>query len=133
MAAVGLVVRSLLRRRIAATVALILLVALASGAVLTAAAGARRTSTAFDRLLDETDASDVVIIGTGDLSTADLEQLPGVERASEAVGLTVAVDGPDGVPDMDNSPGASASVDAGARFERDRPLVLEGRLAEPDR
>ncbi len=59
MAAAWAWARTELRTRGRATVVLVLLVGVSLGAVLTAAAGARRTDTAFDRFLDASAAADL--------------------------------------------------------------------------
>lgn len=57
----GLVLRTELRARWAAWLALVLVVGLAGGVVLTAAAGAQRTGTAFSRLLQASHAADAAV------------------------------------------------------------------------
>ena len=65
MGAVRMCGRAVLRRRVPATIAMALLVGVAGGAVLAAVAGARRTESAYPRLLDATRASDVTVIPGG--------------------------------------------------------------------
>lgn len=62
MAAIGMVVGALIRRRVGTTLSLVLLVGLAGGAVLATTAGARRTTTAYPRLLDRVDYADVIVV-----------------------------------------------------------------------
>ncbi len=62
MRASWLIARADLRRRWGTVVALTLLVGLVSAIVLTAFAGARRTSTAFDRFRQETVARDLAVV-----------------------------------------------------------------------
>jgi hypothetical protein len=61
MAAVWALVRARLRARRRALVGLALLVGVASGAVMAAAIGARRTDTAYARLLEATRADDAEV------------------------------------------------------------------------
>ncbi len=88
-----------LRTRWRGWAVLVLLVALAGGAVLTAAAGARRTSSAYPRFLRASHASDLLVApaGTGlggyDLALA---RLRGVRRIAPVVGLNVEPVGPGG-------------------------------------
>jgi hypothetical protein len=56
---------------------LVLLVAVAGGAVLAAAAGARRTASAYPRLLTASKASDVVVAPDGSGLGGYFDALPG--------------------------------------------------------
>ena len=72
---------------------LALLAGLAGGVVLAAAAGARRTDTAYPRFLQASRASDVVVspTGTGFGGYYDaLGRLPGVRVVAPVAGLSVA-------------------------------------------
>src|SRR5215469_10992694 len=99
MQVIGAVAVQRLLARWRAWSALVLLVGLAGGAVLTAAAGARRTDSAFPRFLRATAAADVVVspaldgVGGFDFAVA---KLPGVDAIGPIVGLNcqpVAADG----------------------------------------
>jgi hypothetical protein len=87
------------RARWAGWAVLVLLIAVAGGAVLTAAAGARRTSTAYPRFLHASHASDLLVSpvgpGVGGYDFA-LARLPGVAQIAPVVGLNVQPVGPDG-------------------------------------
>ena len=61
MGAVRALLRADLRSRWASTVVLVLLIGVGGGAVLGALAGARRTASAYERMLEEADAADVLI------------------------------------------------------------------------
>ena len=83
--AVGFVERRLLSRRRTSTRLLIAVIAVASGAVMATAAGARRSSTSFDRLLAWSNPPDAVASGSGSDSSAEADatlnaaaRLPGV-------------------------------------------------------
>jgi hypothetical protein len=81
-----------LRARWAGWAVLVLLVALAGGAVLTAVAGARRTASAYPRFLHASHASDLLVApagtGTGGYDFA-LARLPGVAQIAPVVELNV--------------------------------------------
>lgn len=115
-----------LRRRWASILAVGLLASLIGGVVLSAVAGARRTSSAFDRLLQETRYWDVRVdafSADSDL-VDDVIALPQVERGwgaelvvghfGETVQFLAVTVGPE--------------RDAGIY----RPVVVEGRAARPD-
>ena len=83
MAAVWYRFRAELRTRWVATLVLAVLVGVAAGVVLTAVAGARRTASAYDRMVDQNRAWDVLVNpDNGNESALDPEavaQLPQVE------------------------------------------------------
>ena len=126
-AAIALLVLSDWRRRRASLVALVLLIGLAGGVVLTAAAGARRTASSLDRLAATTASADVVI-NVGQLeppTIAAITDLPMVER-SGAFSVVFAV-----VEGVEEDLGLWIPRDdaAGVTVERDR--LLEGRRPDP--
>jgi ABC-type lipoprotein release transport system permease subunit len=134
MPAVWMVVRALVRRRLGATLALVVLVGLAGGVVLAAAAGAHRTASAYPRLLDHLNIPDLAFVPEdGRLDVDALERLPQVDAVGRADGYYMAAPGAGGVPDIDNGPYAVASVDGRALLEVGRPLVVSGRLPRPGR
>lgn len=94
MTAVWLRFRAELRTRWRALLALALLVGIAGGATLAAVAGARRTDTAFSRLLVDTESWDVLVnpdLGTDSaLEYRDVAQLPQVAEAGRVDGLFLA-------------------------------------------
>jgi hypothetical protein len=78
MAAIGMVVGALIRRRVGTPLSLVLLVGLAGGAVLATTAGARAT-TAYPRLLDRVDYADVIVVEQlGELTPNAVERVPQV-------------------------------------------------------
>jgi hypothetical protein len=118
-----------LRARWRGWAVLVLLVAFAGGAVLAAAAGARRTQSAYPRFLTASKASDLLVApygsGLGGYFDA-LTQLPGASAVAPVVGLSME---PLGYGDLGASgPNIMAPVDG--RFGRllDVPKVLAGRL-----
>jgi FtsX-like permease family len=101
---------------------LVVLVAFAGGGVLTAAAGARRTSSAYPRYLRASHASDLLVSVAGTGMTgyyAALAGQPGVALAAPGVGLSVLA-----------GLGAPVTLTAGARLALDPG---RGRAAVPVR
>jgi ABC-type lipoprotein release transport system permease subunit len=129
MAAVMLWVRAGWRRGIAGMVAVILLCGLAGAVVLTVAAGARRSSTALDRMTEATGAADVLVeVGDADPAVRDqIAQLPMVAESGAVALVFALVDGVDDdiglfVPNDDRM---------GTTIEHDR--VVRGRWPAPGR
>jgi hypothetical protein len=113
---------------------LALLAGLAGGVVLAAAAGARRTDTAYPRFLQASRASDVLVSpeGTGFGGYYDaLGRLPEVRVVAPLAGLVVAPLGPGGTADLT----ATVAAPADGRFGHltEIPKLLAGRLPRPDR
>ena len=114
-AAIGLTLRADLRRRWRPLLALALLLGLLGGVVLTAAAGARRTDTAYPRLLASASASQVEIVPqvtglTGYFRA--LAKLPQIESMATGQLFQAAL------PDAKDTPGpgsSQASTGRGAR------------------
>lgn len=119
-----------LRRHGRSLVVLVLLVAFATCAVLVAVAGARRGDTAEQRLRERTAPADLVVLPNDPaFDYATLRAIPGVEAVGTFVNTEVAVEG---------LPAAQRPVylvPAGDEVMRtvERPVVLDGRLADPDR
>jgi ABC-type lipoprotein release transport system permease subunit len=139
MAAVWALVRARLRERRRALVGLALLVGVASGAVMAAAIGARRTDTAYDRLLAVTlaDDAEVQVGGYEDYQTLvdRLRRLPqaadlGVE--SQAL-LAPAMPGDPRKYVWGSGFISLASVDGRVGRTINRPLILAGRRPDPTR
>ena len=103
----------------------VVLIAVAGGAVLSAVAGARRTNSAYPRFLQASNASDVLVspVGTG---------LAGYYRALTRL-PEVAVVAPLAV--LNTLAPVQVAAPADRRFGHlvDRPKVLTGRLPLPDR
>ena len=122
-----------LRARWQGWAVLVLLVAVAGGAVLTAAAGALRTDTAYPRLLKASKASDVLVAPDvwGPRGYFDaLARLPGVTAVAPVAGMNLEPVG--------HGPAAKATATAApvdGRFGRlvEVPKVLAGRLPAPGR
>jgi hypothetical protein len=132
MAAVLMLVRSRLRRRWRAWVALALLLGLAGGVVMTAAAGARRTDTAYPRYLEWARAEDALVSVNDDSVIPAIERLPQVAEAG--VGIGYALYRIDATGHLDADPSrAIGSTDENALYSFDKPVVVAGRLADPNR
>jgi len=129
MRAVVAVAAHELRTRWRAWVSLALLVAFAGGCVLAAAAGARRTGSAYQRFLVASKASDVLVspagTGLGGYYGA-LARLPSVTAVAPIVGLSVQPIGPGGRPFLASV--AAAPLDHPWGHILEIPNVLDGRL-----
>jgi hypothetical protein len=116
--------------------ALALLVGIAGGATLAAVAGARRTNTAFSRLLADTEAWDVFVdpdLGTDSaLSSRDVAHLPQVAEAGRLDGLALIPAEPRSEADFGGFGVVSASRGR-AGYAFDRHKLLEGRNPDPRR
>ena len=132
----GLVLRAEWRARWPAWLALALVVGLAGGVVLTAAAGAQRTGTAFARLLQGSHAADVSVTvnGNGQAYDQALARLPGVNGLArvllDELGYVSLV-----LPSGVRVPSIGADVSADGRWGTsvDRFKVLQGRMFRPGR
>jgi len=134
MRAVVAVAAHELRTRWRAWVSMALLVAFAGGCVLTAAAGARRTGSAYQRFLVASKASDVLVspAGTGLCGYyGALARLPGVAAVAPIVGLSVLPIGPGGGLVLASV--AAAPLDRRWGHLLEIPKVLAGRLPLADR
>ena len=115
-------------------VALALLAGLAGGVVLTAAAGARRTDSAYPRFLTVSKASDVLVSpagnGAGGYDKA-LARLPGAAAVAPVVGLQALPPGPGGK--LDGGAVVMAPLDGRVGRTLEIPKMLAGRQPRPDR
>jgi ABC-type lipoprotein release transport system permease subunit len=134
MGAVWARVRADLRTRWVSWLALVIALGLGGTVVLTAAAGARRTSTAFPRFLEASRAEDVLInVGpAGDPEQAQFIELlrgfPQVEAVAHFAPMLL-------VPPSGSlhTPYHYAAVDGSFGDEVDRPNIVDGRRPRPDR
>jgi ABC-type antimicrobial peptide transport system permease subunit len=133
MATVWLRLRADFRLRWRALVGLALLLGLVGGVVLTAAAGARRTDTAYPRLLSWANAAQVEIGPNGNGPTpgyyAAVARLPQVAAMWTAIQYDVAVPVRHGVPDTQVI--ALSSPDQNLGVSADRVKILQGQLFNP--
>jgi hypothetical protein len=131
MATVWFALRADVRRRWRALVSLALLLGLVGGVVLIAAAGARRTDTAYPRLLNWANASEVEVTpGEPDPAYfAALARLPQVAAVETANQYTVALPVPHAEPDPQLEALSSPNGTYGATV--DRVKILAGRMFSP--
>ncbi|TDD71948.1 ABC transporter permease [Jiangella aurantiaca] len=116
-----------LRRRWRSLLVLALLVAVAAATVMTALAGARRGETAVDRLVQRTlPATAVVLPNSAGFDWDPVRRLPSVEALAVWPLGQVEVAGSTGDPD-------TWVMDEAALRDIERPVVLDGRLPDPDR
>jgi hypothetical protein len=133
MAAVRALTRAELRSRWPALLGLVLLVALASGVILTAVVGARRTSSAAERFSAWSNAADATLQSPSDEEGAALyekaRELPYVKDAALRYIVNAFPAGAD-----DSTPDFSMFTDPKGRYavEIDRPRVLRGRMPDPN-
>jgi ABC-type lipoprotein release transport system permease subunit len=118
-----------LRRRWRSLLVLALLIVLAAGTVLTSVAGARRGATAVDRLLAETlPAALAVLPNQPGFDWEPVRAMPGVEALATIVISGFKTDGRPVGSNFIPPPG-----DADLMWSIERPVVLDGRLADPNR
>jgi ABC-type antimicrobial peptide transport system permease subunit len=133
MATVWLSLRTDIRRRWRTLLSLALLLGLIGGVVLTAAAGARRTDTAYPRLLSWANATQVDFIpAVGDYPAdyyAALAKLPQVAELSTEVLYQVVL--PTTTHPDNNQVAAVSSPDHRAGVATDTVKVLHGRRFDP--
>ncbi|MGH9232709.1 MAG: hypothetical protein ACRD0R_05145 [Acidimicrobiales bacterium] len=132
MGATRLIARVEVRRRWPSLVGVAVLVALVSGAVLTALVGAHRTSTSVDRFRDWAAASDVSY-QTADPTGAQVDEMlaavdgmPEIETATSRLLVN-------GFPSDESIPDIAILTDPHGAYgiDIDRPRVLAGRLPDP--
>jgi FtsX-like permease family len=129
MAAVLAWFRLDLRRRWRSLVALGLLITLATGTVMAATAGARRGASAADRLLEETvPATALVAPLTPGFDWEAVAGFPEVRALARVVFSAFEVDGSPAPTSMMLPP-----ADDAAMSSVERPVLLDGRLADPSR
>ncbi|HYB14547.1 MAG TPA: ABC transporter permease, partial [Streptosporangiaceae bacterium] len=131
MATVWLRLRGDVRSRWRALAVLAVLLGLVGGVVLAAATGARRTDTAYPRLLQWAKASQVDILPAGTGFTgyyAALARLPQVAAMATEVYYQVVLPGRQAVPELVNT---FSSPDRALGVSVDRVKILQGRLFNP--
>jgi hypothetical protein len=135
--AANLWARRELRRRWVPLLVLGLLAGVAASVALASFAGARRSASAWDRLGEVTGAADAVVFASQvdifgpDVDWTEVAELPYVEAAgSFGIPFVSVVDGPEGMAEQING---MFSVPFGEwRTDVDRPVIVEGRLPDPD-
>lgn len=125
------------RRRRVATAAVVALLAVAVAVVLTAVAGARRTETAYPRMLEATQAFDVLANPDQGAQTQldfdAVEALPDTHTLGRAAGMFLVTPDPEGNPDFEHSVLAVASADGVYGYELGRLNYVEGGPPDPGR
>ena len=132
MFAVALLVAHKLRAGWRGWTGLALIIALAGGAVLTAAAGASRTDTAYPRFLAQSRASDVLVAPAGSGVAgfdAAVGTLAGVKASAALVGINAGPVTAEGLQDQNAT--TVASLDGRYGRTVDIPKMLAGRLPSP--
>ena len=137
MVAVLIRLRAEVRSNLRSWIAMSCLVGLASGLVIAAAAGARRTETAVARQTAASRTSDVAMpvgsqIGFADLSVKQMRQLPQVASAYTQQGYFYSARTETGRAFGPQQTGFGASPDGGSVIQ-DRPNIVAGRPADPRR
>jgi hypothetical protein len=127
-----------LRTTWAASLVIVVLIGVVGGTVLAAAAGARRTASAYERMLVSVNAADVLVNPDEGIATSlDLDAvraLPEVEDAGRVVGVFAVPPAADGSPSFDELGWLTvAAVDDRAFAHIERPNVLSGRTPDPSR
>ena len=132
MAPAWLTLRADLRQRWRSMLGLVLLIGLVSGVVLTAAAGARRTDTAYPRFLNRSRAADLLVSpaqsGFHGYFRA-VAALPQVAAADSVAFLQMSLPGPGASPYSGLV--AEASPAGGEGRSINRVKVLAGHLSDP--
>lgn len=128
MGAASMCARSGLRRRVGATIALTLLAGVAGGIVLAAFAGTRRTDSAFPRFLDATNPPDA-LLQVPQEKVDEIAALPSVAEVAPFGGMGVKQGGTDALIGYDSISFTGTDDRFGTVIGR--PLVLDGRLADP--
>lgn len=130
--------RSDLRRHLRGAVALVVLVGLAAGLVIACVAGARRTASAMSRMVEATEAADILVSpngeGTGTLGFYDaIEQLDAVEEVGPLIGMPVGIAAGERGEVTEIQGPVAGPLDERFGGELGRPNLLSGRVPRPDR
>ncbi len=117
-----------LRRRWRSVVLLGLLVALVVGTVLTSVAGARRSRSAFDRYLDGSSPIDVGVFAS---DAGALDAVGALPEVKDSARIELAAIFPTEISTEEFFP-MLISIDGLLPYKYMRPIVLEGRVPDPD-
>ena len=125
-----------LRSRWRGVVVLVILLGVAGGVVMTAAAGARRTATAFDRLLRESKAYDVEVSITGDTGPEILDDVAALPQVVDQARIAF-IPSTEATPGKDRKPfgwdvSSVALVDPNLGRTLEIPTMIAGRFPRPD-
>lgn len=126
-----------LRRGWRSLIPIVLLVAVVSAIVLWSSATARRTDTAFDRMLETTDAFHLLVNPDNGsqtaLTTDDLLGVDGVADASRIEAVVVMAPDAAAIDDPFAFPGTVFASDGGSGWRLARPIMVAGRFPDPSR
>lgn len=129
------IARMELRREWRTLVPIVVLVSLVSGIALWSAAAARRTDSAFDRMLDDTAAWHVMVNPDAGASTAlTTEMVTGLEQVADAsrIEALIAFDPSHRtIEQLYDDPGVVFASDGGVGFRFARPVLAAGRMPDP--
>ena len=132
--------RAELRTRWKAWLGLAIAIGLAGGIALAAAAGARRTASAYPRLLDSVEEADAFAAPSSPDGRYNdpnnpvldaIEQLPQVERAGRFAQLTTFAG--NRLDQIDNAGMGSLGLVDGNGYALSRPKLVDGRMPDPRR
>ncbi|MGH9273834.1 MAG: hypothetical protein ACRDZU_04225, partial [Acidimicrobiales bacterium] len=123
--------RADLRRGGAAMVLLTLIAGLAGGITLASIAGARRTSSSYDRLLEAEGAPEVSLFAQDELSVRDLRQMRAIPRARVSVSTVILLSSSATGVDRRHDLGIIAAADDES-LALLRPQHLKGRMPSPE-
>jgi hypothetical protein len=134
--------RATFRRRWPGYLTIVLLIGLVGGLAIGSIAGARRTQSSFPAFLASTNPSDLNVAvynpatggGPGPNLTTKITTLAGVHRVRALLSPTIAPLAKNGAPELGvlNDLEIGGSVD-GEFWTQDRPAVVHGRMANPQR
>ena len=114
---------------------IVVLVALIGGLVLGGLAGAQRTRTAVDRMIDENEVSDVAVNpDRGDDSALDFDRVAALPMVADFSRVHGVATWPSGEVTLDNIFTApfTFATDGHVLGDFDRPVLSEGRVPDPD-
>ena len=132
-----LLARAQLRRGWRSLVGIVLLIALVGGLMLAGLAGAQRTRTAVDRMIDATDAADILVNpDNGDESVLDFDTvaaLPMVADFSRLHGVIIFPSKPFASIDEITGffDGVFFATDGAALVRFERPILTDGHVPDP--
>lgn len=134
---VVMLARRELRRRVASTLLIAIVVTCAGALALACFAAARRTASVHERYERATNTADASFssdpqCGERPCTVEDFEAVDGVARVARSVRLLAIPEAPDGSLVLEDDGSAFLALGGGAAWAIDRPLVKEGRLPTTD-
>ena len=110
---------------------LVLMAGLAGGASVATIAGARRTETSYERLVEAEDGAEVFMFAQGELAPGELDELRRIPKANVGASTIILLSSAATGIDRRNDLGIIVAADAES-LALLRPHHLEGRLPSPD-